>query len=187
MLIAVIRTMLIGLLLLEPAQQLPMPSPPVQATSKLFPETDTVSGGRGQVIDGIPCGPAEMTEFHVHAHLTLVDHGRIVAVPIGIGIVHHGSDESCVYWIHTHDDSGLIHIEAPKNGHYRLGSLFHIWGVALSRTQIWQSRGYVTAFVDGKRWNNDPNDIALTRHARIVLETGQPILKIAPFTFPDGS
>ena len=47
----------------------------------------------------------------------------------------------CLYWIHTHDASGIIHIEAPdinppQGGPYTLGMLFDIWGQPLDRNNV---------------------------------------------------
>jgi len=33
----------------------------------------------------------------------------------------------CIYWLHTHDDSGLIHMESPINQSFTLRQFFKIW------------------------------------------------------------
>src|SRR5258708_5443270 len=58
-------------------------------------------------IDGIPCEQTEQLSYHVHAHLTIIVNGQPVVVPANIGI----PGGRCVYWLHTHDTSGIIHVE----------------------------------------------------------------------------
>lgn len=33
--------------------------------------------------------------------------------------------------LHTHDDSGTIHVESSTNRNYRLGEFFKVWGLDL--------------------------------------------------------
>ena len=76
-------------------------------------------------IDGIPCETNERVTFHVHAHLATYAHGQAQSVPYGIDIGKpwqiQSSPEgrlvvagSCFYWLHTHTDDGIIHVEAPQ-------------------------------------------------------------------------
>jgi hypothetical protein len=52
-------------------------------------------------------------------------------VPSQIGI-----PGNCFYWLHTHDESGIIHIEAPAHREFTLGQFFDIWKKKLSNDQI---------------------------------------------------
>ncbi|WP_136625277.1 hypothetical protein [Dictyobacter kobayashii] len=56
--------------------------------------------------------------------------GQPVQVPQNVGIA---SDQSCIYWLHTHDTSGIIHIESPTQKTYTLGNFTQLWG-SVSRT-----------------------------------------------------
>src|SRR6266567_1390621 len=60
----------------------PSPSGSVEAfatsIATLPPLTDT--GGKGQPVDGIQCGP-EMVQYHIHAHLAILADGVNVLVP----------------------------------------------------------------------------------------------------------
>jgi hypothetical protein len=40
------------------------------------------------------------------------------------------------YYLHTHDDTGVIHIESPTSTEYTLGQFFAEWNQTLSSTQI---------------------------------------------------
>jgi hypothetical protein len=53
-------------------------------------------------------------------------------VPAGIGI----KPPDCIYWLHTHDISGIIHVESPDNRTFTLGQFFDIWGKKFNNSQI---------------------------------------------------
>src|SRR5205085_2307606 len=102
-----------------------------------------------QPVDGVYCDQGEQSAFHIHAHLTIYVNGQPVPVAQGVGIP---TDNSCLYWLHTHDTTGVVHIEAPANHSFTLGQFFDIWATNF------QSSGYPpqldmngwTAYVNGK-------------------------------------
>src|SRR3989304_3495456 len=49
--------------------------------------------------------------------------GEPVPVPEATGI-----RDNCIFWLHTHDSTGLLHIEAPEQRAFTLGQFFAIWG-----------------------------------------------------------
>src|SRR5437868_3603602 len=75
-------------------------------------------------IDGLSCDPTEQVNYHVHAHLTIANRGSLSYPPANVGI--HLLDHLCLYWLHTHDNSGIIHIEAPHPIRPTLGNFFDI-------------------------------------------------------------
>ena len=89
----------------------------------------------------------------------------------------------CLYWLHTHDATGVIHVESPVRRVYTLGQFFDIWGQPLSTTQVGRATGNVAAFLNGKRFSGDPRSIKLTPHALIQLDVGK-VVPPQPFTFP---
>ena len=147
---------------------------------------------RGATVDGIACQASEQVAYHIHAHLAIYASGVRQVVPAGIGIpgpqqVVDGIVEGgkCLYWLHTHDSTGVVHIESPVQRVYTLGQFFDVWGRALSGAQVGHATGHVTAFVDGRRFTGDPRSIELTPHAVIQLDVGK-IVPPQPFTFPAG-
>jgi len=89
-------------------------------------------------VDGIPCNTLG-TKYHNHIHLSIYVNGVQFAVPDVIGMKDPGPEVNgftikyaCVYDLHTHDASGLIHIEAQTLDLFNLGQLFDIWGQTLS-------------------------------------------------------
>ena len=172
------------------------PIPLVQGTqvgASMFEPGDTPQGANGQPVDGIEGSSREMLRVHIHAHLSLFNKGQQIAIPYGIGIVRpfevaNGfvGRGSGFYWLHTHDATGIIHIESPDERAYTLGNFFDIWGEPLSERTVAGLQGTVHAFVDGKPYHGDPRDIVLAAHRLITLEVGLPIVPPPTYVFPNG-
>lgn len=151
----------------------------------------TPASASGLAVDGISCdnGMTEVGLFlHVHSHLSLFVRGRQMQIPGQIGFTPTAAG-GCLYWIHTHDASGIIHvetphIEAPGGGGYTLGTFFRIWGEPLSRRQVGPYAGRVTAFVNGTQYMGSLNKIALLAHQQITLEVGAPVVPAPNYSFP---
>jgi hypothetical protein len=184
------------------------PTPGPNANAKAIQLSDTTTSRLGQIsmpleflastdsdkpIDGIDCQAMEGVALHIHSHLALFVNGKQLAVPAGIGMAlgpDHRSIE-CLHWIHTHNASGIIHIEtpdveAPSGGPYTLGMLFDVWGVPLTRTAIGPFKGPVIAYVNGSKYDGDLNAIPLAAHQQITLEVGTPTVPPPNYKFPEG-
>lgn len=153
--------------------------------------TDTAQGGRGQDVDGIPCQQNEGVQLHIHTHLAIMVHGTLAQIPAAIGVVPIPPNSGCLYWVHTHDTSGIIHVEAghviaPGGGPYTLGMFFDIWGEPLTRDQIGPFKGPVTAFVNSQPYSGDLRAIPLRSHQRITLEVGKPVVPPPVYLLPAG-
>jgi hypothetical protein len=151
---------------------------------------DTAQGGRGQTVDGIACGSQEYTTLHVHTHVALFYNGKQMQIPQYIGFAPNLAG-GCLYWIHTHDASGIIHLEAPdvnppQGGPFTLGMLFDIWGQPLERNDVAGLVGPVTAYVNGATYDGDLRAIPLRAHQQIVLEVGTPVVLPPNYAFPPG-
>jgi hypothetical protein len=140
---------------------------------------------------GLPALPVEGKALHTHQHLDLYLNGTHVAVPALIGI---GSDPRLYSPIHTHDRTGILHVESPTRRTYTLGQFFAVWGVRLSATCIgnYCAAGSRTlqAFVNGSRVEGNPATILLGRHDEIVLAFGTraelPRRIPSAYSFPTG-
>jgi|SRR5580700_3701469 hypothetical protein len=179
------------------------PTPGPSATSKPIQLTDgetlgkkffknkypaTAQGGHGQTVDGIACGSQEYATLHVHSHLAIFNNGKQIQVPQYIGFAPSLAG-GCLYWIHTHDSSGIIHVEAPdvappQGGPYTLGMLFDIWGQPLQRDDVAGMVGDVTAYVNGQKYDGDFKSIPLGAHQQVVLEIGTPAVPPPNYAFP---
>ena len=170
--------------------------PLVQGTQvgvSMFEPGDTAKGGNGQPVDGIDGSSHEMFAVHIHAHLALFSKGQQIAIPYAIGIVRPFQVNNGfvgmgggIYWLHTHDATGIIHVESPDARTYTLGQFFDIWGQPLDTRKVAGLQGIVQAYVDGKPYAGNPRNIVLTAHLQVTLEVGSPLAAPPVYVFPNG-
>lgn len=141
------------------------------------------------------CLATSSTFLHIHPWLQIFINNQPVTIPGAIGIQNPvvegtapdgsnvyggGGSNSCFEPVHTHDDSGVIHIESPTDTNYTLGNFFQIWAatyayaivngskapIVFSSTDILgftaNSTGTVTLLVDG---------VKSTQFGSLVLDT----------------
>lgn len=160
---------------------------------------DASTGGNGQTVDGIPCGSMTDGGHHVHFFLGVLVNGVQYAIPDTIGmhvpateVNGFTSGANCVYQIHTHDASGMIHVEAggsvPLNDPvFNLGDLFDIWGQSISSTGFANFTGPVHVFYATtplrsaysgtyKPYTGNPRAIQFYSHEAIWIEIGTKYL-----------
>jgi len=116
---------------------------------------------------------AEGQAVHIHQHLDIYVNGTKVTVPAQVGI---GSAGGFISDLHTHDASGIMHVESPTVTSFSLGQFFAVWGVRLDAKCIGGlcasgAKG-LRAWVDGKPVSADPTRIVLAEHQEIVLSFG---------------
>jgi hypothetical protein len=137
-----------------------------------------------------PLSPAEGTAVHIHQHLDLYVDGAKVPVPAGIGI-----DPAVGFApLHTHDASGVIHVESPTVRGYTLGEFFAVWWVRFTPSCL---GGYCAAgdqrlrvYADGKAVDGDPTALTLASHQELVVAFGTATQLPSPipstYRFPPG-
>ncbi len=88
-----------------------------------------------------PCLPQEAVTLHVHPWLQINMTGQSVTIPTAIGIqnpiIQNGIavGGTCFEPLHTHDSSGIVHIESPDvNTQYTLGEFFRVWNATYQTT-----------------------------------------------------
>ena len=119
---------------------------------------------------GIPPGGEE--KFHIHAMLHIYVNGILkpLAAEIGLDPIQHVLSS-----IHTHDSTGIIHMEAPHPYRYTLGDFFMAWGVKLGPAQVGGLTGvggdHLHFFVNGKPFS-DPATLVLHRYDNVVIGYG---------------
>jgi hypothetical protein len=157
-------------------------------------------GGQGNAVAGsfgsIPCNTTMSNDYHVHAFVGIIVNGQEVALPDGIGMVNPSGDgpyqppnpgatpipnqemyADCFYFIHTHDASGLVHLEAPSSftgvapcgaqatpqysvlctgSYFTLGDLLNVWGVSLSPTNFGPFSGQVGIYATAPQYGQCP-------------------------------
>jgi hypothetical protein len=150
--------------------------------------TEQIANSAYPPVDGIYCDALEQTAYHIHAHLTIYIDGKPVSIPQSIGIA---SDQSCLYWLHTHTGDGVIHIEAPKNISPTLGDFLDIWGQSTFsqlgfKNQLASSANW-TVYVDGKKVTSDFSKLLLQPHQVITIAYNSPnITPDTSFNWPSG-
>jgi hypothetical protein len=114
------------------------------------------------------------TAFHIHALLRIFINGKPVPVPAQIGIDPQGR---FLAPLHTHDATGIVHIESQRPFPFTLGQFFTIWGVWFTDTRI---GGYANhgaqrlrVFVNGRPVAHAAGHV-LRAHDRIVVGYGPP-------------
>jgi len=177
----------------------PAPTPtPIQLAiagligTPTWPEGDTATGAQGQQVAGLNCLAQLAEPYHHHVQLSIFVNGQQLAVPFGVGMYQPGGGKSgyiyhqtCLYFIHTHDRTGIIHIESKTNTPYVLGTFFKLWGEPLSSTQIAQYTGAVSVYVNGALDTTDPvANVPLTPGEDISLVIGTPPAWIPAYILP---
>lgn len=118
--------------------------------------------------------------LHIHQHLDIFINGKAVTVPAGIGI---NPVARFISPLHTHDLSGVIHVESDVVRDFTLGQFFDVWGVRFSRDCLggYCAKGADTLrlFVNGKTVSGDPRNLVLREHQEIALVYGPPSAKVA--------
>jgi hypothetical protein len=140
---------------------------------------------------GLSLLTSEGLVLHTHQHLSITVDGDPVTVPTDIGIDLVARRISA---LHTHDTSGIVHVESPTVRSFRLGQVFSEWGVRLDQGAIGsyvdgQDGATVAVFVQGKRAGGDPRRIPLTAHEDIDIVVTHGGAKPTPppaFQWPAG-
>lgn len=178
-------------------------------------------GGQGPVgsgaVDGITCDSTMSNVYHVHAFIGLYVNGQEIAIPDAVGLVNPNGESpaagntdywknqeiyaSCYYHIHTHDASGLIHVEDPDPSGtpitgtlFTTGNFFDEWGLSVAGDHFGPFQGVVSVYTSGQfsrnvsscagtapcevgatnytLWTGDPTQIPLYSHEVIWFEVG---------------
>lgn len=133
--------------------------------------SDTPSAPTGN-IQGVECDPSEGTVFHVHTHLDMIVDSKQITIPTGIGI----KQNEYLCWLHTHDTSGVIHIESPTQNKFTLGQFVQVWDSTpeISHTfeELTHGDKNLKVFVNGTEITDHYDVIPLFAHDEIVLVSG---------------
>jgi hypothetical protein len=125
--------------------------------------------------------------IHIHATLRISIDGQSVVVPEGIGMVpqlyksheldRYGIKDPRTYPLHTHDTSGMIHIESNDVRTFTLGQFFDVWGKRLNENCILDKcnngSDEVRMYVDGVE-SSEFRDHVFKNGEVITIEYGVP-------------
>jgi hypothetical protein len=132
--------------------------------------------------------PPQALEFT--AHLSILVNNELQAIPRYLGASRHPTTH-CFYAIHTHDETGRIHVTPAAPGTFTLGELFQIWGQPLTNTnvagvvglpvEVFVTDNGTTVKVEDTDWAN----IELRPYREITIALGTPLNEIPNFTWMD--
>ena len=105
--------------------------------------------------------------MHIHPMLSIFIEDQPVNIPANIGI-----DPNCMKAIHTHDESGKLHLEYPEVHEFVLGDFFANWNMPFSANQIMDKsiddNHILTMTVDGNP-NNEFEKLVLKDEQQIII------------------
>lgn len=171
--------------------------PPISATVQDITDNHTIGTAHfgnpqtdGAAIGAFTCMVNPVQTYHVHSHLSIIQNNEALAIPQYVGAAPSGSTH-CFYQIHTHDQSGKIHVEAPAAGTFTLGNLFDIWkqpltdsnvaGISGLPVEIFVTENGTVTKVDAADWKN----IELKDHREITISLGTEVTEIPNVTWTD--
>jgi hypothetical protein len=130
--------------------------------------------GLARRLEALRLPPPSDTAFHIHVLLRVYVDGRPVPIPSQIGIDPLGR---FLAPLHTHDASGIVHVESARPYPFTLGQFFAVWGVRFGDTRLGaygpDGARRLRVYVDGRRVAR-PAAHVLRAHDRIVVAYGAP-------------
>jgi len=114
----------------------------------------------------------EGTGLHSDQHLDIYIDGQPITIPAQIGIppgyqANPGtSPTDFISILHTHDSSGIVHVESPSVTQYTLGEFFDVWGVRFTPSCLGSlcetKTKKIEVFVNGKLQTGDPTKVTFS-------------------------
>jgi len=130
--------------------------------------------GLGERISAMGLPGFSETISHTHSWLHIYDDGKKETVPANIGV---DQATGTISPLHTHDTSGIIHMEADRDFDFTLGQVMAIWGVKFSDNQIGSLKAkgdqQLQVYLNGQRVN-DPVNVVMPERGNIVIGYGKP-------------
>jgi hypothetical protein len=138
-------------------------------TDAPWPANAAESAARATALGLPPSG----TTMHEHANLQVFIDGQQQPVPANIGI---NESAGTIQSIHTHDGTGVVHLESSKARTFTLGEFFGVWGVRFTPSCVGgycnDGQNQIRVYVDGKEQTDAASDIPLDDQSVIVVTYG---------------
>lgn len=147
------------------------PSPTVNGSLNPFTPQygDTSTGGQGAAFDSdLQCANEMSNNYHIHVFIGIYYNGQEVMIPEGIGVIEPAepgqqppaeivSATNCFYYTHTHDSTGIVHVEDPNPDGtlitqpiHTLADVFTVWGITVNSSQFGPMTGPIAIFTSGQ-------------------------------------
>ncbi|MDJ0342343.1 hypothetical protein QMK19_21655 [Streptomyces sp. H10-C2] len=123
---------------------------------------------------GLPMLGAEGQALHIHSHLDILVDGKPVQVPANIGI---DLKQQKISPLHTHDTTGIVHIESPVQADFTLGQFMTEWNAPFGKDKLGALKtgggNELHVYVNGKEQTGDPAALKLADHQEIAVVYGK--------------
>lgn len=128
------------------------------------PQIDSTKSNRDVALS---CTLDMYTQFHIHPHLQIIINGQNQVIPANVGIVGN-----CLHPIHTHDDTGIIHVESPVKRDFTLADFFAVWNKSFNKDQILDYKAdnqhTIKETVDGKEVQDYENTVLQDKQQIVI-------------------
>jgi hypothetical protein len=139
---------------------------------------------------GLPMLGQEGQVLHIHSHLDVYVDGKAVTVPADVGI---DLVKQRISPLHTHDTSGVVHIESPVKKDFTLGEFMTEWNVPISKAALGPLKTgggkELHVYVNGKEQTGDPASLKLVAHDEIAVvygTAGEQVHVPTSYNWPQG-
>lgn len=123
------------------------------------PKREQISQWGDINVDCLTMGHTNISS-HIHSDLEVYVDGQKEVLSRDIGVARN-----CMAEIHTHDDSGVIHLEsASSEKQFTLSQFFGVWGKTMER------EGYNTEVIADGLTVADPANLVLKDRQQIVIK-----------------
>ena len=106
----------------------------------------------------LTCTTDMATQFHIHPVLKVIINGEPQEISGNIGVM-----SNCMYALHTHDNTGVLHVESPEKRDFTLSDFFAVWQKTFNKDQILDfkadDRHIIREAVNGKETQDYENTI----------------------------
>lgn len=164
------------------------PAPPALAAGYTELEAGAINSpqgwpawtNNGQAVEGVVC--LTNINYHIHALVSIYKDGVRQGLPGNIG------RSGCTYELHTHDVTGIVHIEANAPKKFTLGQFFALWRQPLLASGTAGLPGPIRYYIIDREvltpYTGNPADVELTAHREIVIVSGTPPATLPRYRWP---
>jgi hypothetical protein len=119
---------LVFLVIMAISRSIEFPSNDIEESQELvvYPENDVEDEARDLCVSH-----DSDISMHIHPELSIYVNSTLVEIPSDIGIT-----SDCMKAVHTHDETGKIHLEYPTEHDFTLEDFFANWGETFSSTEL---------------------------------------------------
>lgn len=157
---------------------------PKHASGPQAPYQEAVFDSTYPPVDNVYCDQLEQSVEHIHVYMVVYINGQPSPLPGNIGIPQDSQtgNSTCFYWLHTHDSSGVIHIESPAAEPFTFGQFLDEWQQEFLSlgfpSELLLPNGW-TIWINGHVYKGGLDSIPLAAHNIITIAYNSPKAKPA--------